>query len=192
MLGVIIRGVVACGVVIRYAVDRALLYAIMHQESAFNVRAKSPAGAHGLMQLMPRTANLMVRGRPFSGVRRKNLYQPELNLSIGQKFILRLLKNERVRGNLFLLTASYNAGLGRVTRWQKRMPQDNDALLFIESLPSRETRIFVKRVFRNLWVYRNRLQQSAPSLDAILGGAWPSYVALDNLKNGNEVAEYGN
>ncbi len=174
-----------------YVVDRALLYAIMHQESAFNVRAKSPAGAHGLMQLLPGTANLMVHGRPFSGVRRKNLYKPELNLSIGQKFIQHLLKNEKVQGNLFLLTASYNAGLRRVTNWQKRMPQDDDALLFIESLPSRETRIFVKRVFRNLWIYRDRLDQAVPSLDAILGGAWPSYVALDQWKEGNEVAEYG-
>lgn len=174
-----------------YAVDRALLYAIMHQESSFNVRAKSPAGAHGLMQLLPSTANLMVRGRPFSGVRRNKLYQPELNLSVGQKFILHLLGNNKVRGNLLLATASYNAGLGRVTQWQRRMPKKDDALLFIESLPSRETRVFVKRVFRNLWLYRSRLRQPSPSLDAILGGEWPRYVALDLPKEGNEVAEHG-
>lgn len=176
-----------------YAVDRALLFAIMHQESVFNVRAKSPAGARGLMQLLPRTANLMVRGRPFSGVRRYRLFQPELNLAIGQKFVLHLLKNEQIQGNLFLLTASYNAGLRRVTGWQRKvMPKDDDALLFIESLPSRETRIFVKRVFRNLWIYRERLGQETPSLDAILGGEWPIYIALDGAEKAPQVAEYGN
>ncbi|MCE2509780.1 MAG: lytic transglycosylase domain-containing protein [Alphaproteobacteria bacterium] len=174
-----------------YAVDRALLYAIMHQESLFNIRAKSPAGARGLMQLLPGTANLMVRGRPFSGIRRDRLFQPELNLEIGQKFVLHLLKNQQIQGNLFLLTASYNAGLSRVTGWQRKMmPKDDDALLFIESLPSKETRIFVKRVFRNLWIYRERLNQAAPSLDAILGGAWPVYVALDGTEKETQVAEH--
>lgn len=175
-----------------YAVDRALLYAIMHQESVFNVRAKSPAGARGLMQLLPRTANLMVRGRPFSGVRRDRLFQPELNLAIGQKFVLHLLNNEQIQGNLFLLTAAYNAGLGRVTGWQRKvMPKDDDALLFIESLPSKETRIFVKRVFRNLWIYRERLGQETPSIEAILGGEWPVYIALDGAEKDPQVAEHG-
>ena len=175
-----------------YTIDRALLFAIMHQESTFNVRAKSPAGARGLMQLLPSTANLMVRGRPFSGVRRDRLFQPELNLAIGQKFVLRLLKNEKIQGNLLLLMASYNAGLRRVREWQRKvMPKNDDALLFIESLPSRETRIFVKRVFRNLWIYRERLNQEMPSLDAFLGGEWPIYVELDSAEHDTQVAEYG-
>jgi soluble lytic murein transglycosylase len=53
-------------------------------------------------------------------------------------------------------------------------------LFFIESIPSRETRIFIERVLTNLWVYRNRLGQPTPSLDAIASGEWPVYKALDN------------
>lgn len=180
-----------------FLVDRALLYAIMHQESTFNVRAKSPAGAHGLMQLLPQTANLMVDGQPFRGTQRAQLFEPELNLSIAQKYILRLLRHAKVGGNLFLLTAAYNAGENRVARWQRNLSYDNDALLFLESIPANETRIFVKRVFRNLWIYQERLGQPTPTLDALLGGEWPIYVASNPLQEGRafkeetEVAKYG-
>jgi hypothetical protein len=60
------------------------------------------------------------------------------------------------------------------------MDYRGDPLMFIESLPSRETRLFVERVLANLWIYRARLGQPAPSLDGIASGDWPLYVALDN------------
>ena len=52
--------------------------------------------------------------------------------------------------------------------------------MFIESIPLFETRDYVERVLTNLWIYRYRLGQPAPSLDAIASGEWPSYIALDN------------
>ena len=69
------------------------------------------------------------------------------------------------------------------------MNYDNDPLLFIESLPARETRLFIERVLTNLWIYRERLGQPAPSLDALAAGDWPSYKALDGKTSG--VAQNG-
>ncbi len=57
-----------------------------------------------------------------------------------------------------------------------------DPFLFIETIPSAETRNFIERVFSNIWIYRARLGQPSPSLDAVASGAWPDYEALDELK----------
>lgn len=162
-----------------YTIDRALVFALMRQESRFNVRAKSPAGARGLMQIMPQTARFMTDGREFRGRGRDQLYEPEINISLGQKYLAYLVGEEAILGDLILLTAAYNGGPGNLARWRRRVPHDGDPLLFIESIPSRETRTFIARVIANLWIYRKRLDQPAPSLDAVAAGEWPDYVALD-------------
>ncbi|OIR00840.1 soluble lytic murein transglycosylase precursor [mine drainage metagenome] len=150
-----------------WAVDRALVLAIARQESSLNPSARSPSGAIGLMQLMPRTARAMGHhGR---------LTNPAVNLDVGQRYVLRLLQDNMVKGNLLLMAAAYNSGPGNVARWLQAMHNDNDALLFMESIPVRETRTFVQRVMTNFWTYRNRLGQDAPSLDAISAGNWPIY-----------------
>ncbi len=59
------------------------------------------------------------------------------------------------------------------------MPPGNDPLLFIESLPSLESRLFVERIMTNLWIYRLRLGQPTPTLTALASGRWPTYEALD-------------
>ena len=69
---------------------------------------------------------------------------------------------------------------GNLRKWQKRADYRDDPLLFIESLPARETRIFVERVLTNVWLYRYRLGQTTPSLVSILEGNWPQYTALDS------------
>ncbi len=162
-----------------FTVDRALVFAVMRQESQFNSRAKSRSGARGLMQLMPRTASFIARNRSLHRSRRNRLYNPELNISLGQKYLKHLLENDDIRGNLFLATAAYNAGPGNLAKWQRRMDDRDDPLLFIELIPSRETRVYVERVFTNLWIYRQRLGQPMPTLDAIAAGKWPVYKALD-------------
>ncbi len=83
-------------------------------------------------------------------------------------------------GDLFRLTTAYNGGPGNLSKWQRQMDYPGDPLMFIESLPSRETRLFIERVLANLWIYRARLGQPAPSLDGIASGDWPLYVALDS------------
>lgn len=160
-----------------YVVDRALVYALIRQESQFNARAKSRVGARGLMQLMPRTASFIARDRRYHSSRRNKLYEPEINVELGQKYILHLL--EGVEGNMMYLVAAYNGGPGNLKKWRRRGNFNDDPLLFIESLPSRETRAFMQKVLTNLWIYRSRLGQAAPSLDAIAAGGWPAYVPQD-------------
>jgi soluble lytic murein transglycosylase len=162
-----------------FAIDRALVFAFIRQESEFNVRATSPAGARGLMQLMPRTASFIARDRSLRRGGKKKLYEPEFNMALGQQYLEHLLADEGVAGDLFRLVVAYNGGPGNLKKWLRRTEHAGDPLLFIESIPSRESRLFVERVVANLWLYRARLGQPTPSLDAIAAGEWPRYVALD-------------
>ena len=162
-----------------FVVDRALIYAMIRQESGFNPKAKSRAGARGLMQIMPSTASFITRDRRFRRSKRRQLFVPETNLDLGQRYIAYLLDHDLVRSNLFRLVTAYNGGPGNLNKWQRRMDYDDDPLLFIESLPARETRIYIERVLTNLWIYRLRLGQDVPSLDGIAAGDWPLYVPLD-------------
>ena len=161
-----------------FKVDRALIYALVRQESRFNPKAKSGAGARGLMQLMPGTASFVARDRTYRWNKRSKLFDPELNLKLGQKYVGMLLGDQKIKGDLFLMAAAWNGGPGNLNKWRRRVDDMDDSLFFIESLPSRETRIFIERVLTNLWIYRNRLGQPTPSLDAVASGAWPSYNAL--------------
>lgn len=162
-----------------FAIDRALVYAFMRQESAFNVTATSRAGARGLMQLMPATAAFMANSQ-LRGKARGTLYDPAINMELGQRYLRYLIGHEQVQGDLFLLAAAYNGGPGNLAKWQKKMKRvSEDPLLFIESIPTRETRLFIEHVLANLWIYRERLGQSDPSLDAIAAGERPVYKAQD-------------
>lgn len=169
-----------------FKVDKALIFAVVRQESRFNPKAKSWAGARGLMQLMPRTASFVARDRRFHrhGNMRRTLFKPGVNLALGQRYIEILLADAKIKGDLFLMAAAWNGGPGNLNKWRRKTEYMNDALFFIESIPSRETRIFIERVLTNLWIYRDRLGQPAPSLDAIAAGRWPVYTPL-----GQEPAE---
>jgi soluble lytic murein transglycosylase-like protein len=169
-----------------FKVDKALIFAVVRQESRFNPKAKSWAGARGLMQLMPRTASFVARDRRFHrhGNMRRTLFRPGVNLALGQRYIEILLADAKIKGDLFLMAAAWNGGPGNLNKWRRKTEYMNDALFFIESIPSRETRIFIERVLTNLWIYRDRLGQPAPSLDAIAAGRWPVYTPL-----GQEPAE---
>lgn len=162
-----------------FAIDRALVYAFMRQESGFNVRAKSRVGARGLMQLMPRTASYLANDSSLRRRNRAKLFDPEFNIKLGQEYLKRLMADEAVNKNLFLLAAAYNGGPGNVKKWLRKVRHQQDPLMFIESIPSLETRIFIERVLTNYWIYRMRLSQDTPSLDAIAAGNWPYYLAQD-------------
>ncbi len=158
-------------------IDRALLFAFMRQESDFNTFARSHVGARGLMQIMPGTARHLTRKK----LRPRDLYDPELSVELGQRYLTQLLDHRAVRGNLLRLIAAYNSGPGNVNYWRKKMMKfGNDPLLYIETLPMLETRLFVRRVLTNLWLYRHRLAQPSPSLGAMIGGRFPIYRGLDN------------
>lgn len=165
-----------------WLVDKALVFAIVRQESSFNPKAQSPAGAAGLMQIMPRTAAAIGGGQA-----KNRLSEPEYNLALGQKYLMTLMGQEPVNGNLFLLAAAYNAGPGNLAKWLSAMNHGNDPLLFIESMPSRETRAFVERVMANFWIYRARMGQDSPSLEAVAAGEWPLYEGMDPVKRRGKI-----
>ena len=161
-----------------YTLDRAFVFAVMRQESNFRAGARSSKGARGLMQLMPRTAGVMA-GRRYHGAQRHELLDPVLSVTLGQKYLRHLLSREGIDGNLFYALAAYNSGPARLREWQRKVDYRNDPLLFIESIPSWETRIFIERVLTNLWIYRIRFGQATRSLKTIVSGGWPRYVPLD-------------
>jgi len=100
-------------------------------------------------------------------------------LTLGQRLIRMLLDSDQIQGNLIMMSAAYNAGQGNLGKWERRAQYRNDPLLFIESIPSRETRSFIERVLTNYWIYRHRMGLSSPSLDAIAEGGWPLYSDTD-------------
>ena len=127
-----------------------LVLSIIRQESAFNPAATSSAGARGLMQLMPATAQevLTKLKRPQEPPTR--LHDPQLSVTLGTTYFSGLM--QRYQGNVMLALAGYNAGPGRASRWREQwagVPLDE----CIERIPLDETRGYVKLILRNLMMY---------------------------------------
>ena len=162
-----------------FTVDRAFIYAKVHQESAFKSTAQSGPGARGLMQITPATAAVITNDFSLGRFSRAKLYEPEFNMALGQYYINYLEGLDLVDGNLFMLLAAYNAGPGSLQRWREDIDYFDDPLMFIESIPFRETRAHIEIVMSNLWLYRMRLGQETPSLDIIAEGGWPTLERLD-------------
>ncbi len=133
--------------------DPAWVYGILRQESAFWTDARSPAGALGLMQLMPRTARYVARllKDPLRGVR--ELLEPDRNIRLGSAYLKKVL--EDFGGHEVLATAAYNAGPSRVRRW---LPEGREeAAIWVEAIPFGETRRYVKRVMAYTAIYAKRM-----------------------------------
>jgi len=162
-----------------FKVDRALMFAMIRKESNFRIRAKSHAGAGGLMQVMPATAQYITKRGSLLRRNRHRLYEPKFNMALGQRYIEYLSETDIVEGNLFMVLAAYNGGPGSLMEWREEVPYRQDPLLFIESIGFYETRNYIERVMANLWLYRLRLGQETPSLDALASGAWPIYENID-------------
>jgi soluble lytic murein transglycosylase-like protein len=157
-------------------IDQALLLAVMRQESGFNPRAKSWAKASGLMQLMPATAAFISRDRRFRDSRRHDLMVPEINIKISEDYILHLLDEALIEEDLVKLLAAYNGGPGNLKKWMNGINYNDDTLMLLESLPSRETRFYVKNVMTNLWIYRKRLNQDAPAIAHLVAMGLAQYT----------------
>jgi soluble lytic murein transglycosylase len=162
-----------------YTLDRALVFAFMRAESAFDARAESHAGARGVMQVMPATAQYIAARSDLEPPQGNALFEPETSILFGQAYLEHLLQRPAIGDNLIYLAAAYNAGPARVQRWRELLESENDPLLFLESIPMREPRVYVKKVLTNLWSYRARLGQVQPSLEALAKSRWPTYRALD-------------
>ena len=158
-----------------FTLDKALVYALVRQESKFNAAAVSSAGAHGLMQLMPETA-ARVAGDPKSNFDPAALHDPAVNLRIGQDYVAKLLSG--ADGDLLKAVAAYNIGPVAIQKLVARMG-DADSLLTIESMQGAQTREFVEKVVAGYWIYRNLFGQASPSLDAAASASKAVRAAVD-------------
>jgi soluble lytic murein transglycosylase len=144
--------------------DAATRLAVARQESLFDVDAVSPAGARGLLQLMPATAKAMAAqlGLPYAPARLTS--DPDFNARLGAFYLQRQV--DRFDGELAFALAAYNAGPGRVDAWIARNgdPRGADAhalIDWIEAIPISETRNYVQRVLENRAVYSVLLRSPA-------------------------------
>ena len=160
-----------------WSIDRALLLAITKQESNFRTSAKSGAGANGVMQLMPSTAQRVARANKLD-ITQMDMNNPEHNMFLGQQYIVDLLAHPNIENSIIKMLAAYNAGMGTMVKFEKSF-YTYDPLLYIESFPAYETRSYIKRVMSNLWLYRARLNQPLTSMKELANGNWPLYNSED-------------
>ncbi len=155
------------------SVDRALVYSVVRQESAFDFRAVSHAGARGLMQLMPATARATARSirLPFSAERLTT--DPLYNATLGAHHLGELLGN--LKRSYVLTFVGYNAGPGRALSWIRNYgdPRDGtaDPVDWIERIPFDETRDYVQKVMENLQLYRSRTGHALSLEEDLVRGA---------------------
>lgn len=155
-------------VVGQHRVTPAQVMAVIRKESIFSPDAVSPVGARGLMQLMPATARVVARKHGIRYSRQDDLFNVETNVQLGSAYLAELL--DKYHGNLALAAAAYNAGPHRVDQWLDEY-QDLPPEIWVESIPFRETRNYVKAVLAFSAVFDWKL------------GAEPTRVAL-NLRSG--------
>ncbi len=172
-----------------WQVDKALVNALIRQESRFNPKAKSSVGARGLMQIMPTTASFITKDSSIKKKKSK-LYEEEFNLKIGQMYIEYLLSFPNINGNLFKFLLAYNAGPGNLKKQEERINNpNNDPLFFIEAISLKESRIYIERVMANFWIYRNKLNQESEALEAIINDEWPMYISQGDIPENKYTRE---
>jgi soluble lytic murein transglycosylase len=158
-------------------VERAMVFAIARQESVFDPKAQSSAGARGLMQLMPDTARRTAKRFGLGFDVDKLTEDPAYNAKIGSAHLGELMDDWK--GSFILTFASYNAGGGNVKKWIDAYGDprkaDVDPVDWVERIPFSETRNYVQRVMENLQVYRHRLQERS------------AYVFDHDLRRGRTV-----
>jgi len=143
----------AFGAFVKYHADRLELpeywvHGVMRQESRFEHTAISPAGAYGLMQIMPNTAKQTAKKHNLNYANKRDLYDPSTNIAIGSHYLDDLMV--RFKHPVFA-TAAYNAGPSRVDLWRNRFP--SEMTIWIESIPFDETRNYVKSVLAYSQIY---------------------------------------
>ncbi len=142
-------------------IDSQLIFAVIRQESAFTTDAISPAGAYGLMQLMPKTAKETARKAKVTYRHNSQLHDPQMNINLGSAYLSRLLK--RFNGNRALAASAYNAGPYRTGQWlakRGKLPLD----IWIETIPYNETRQYVQNVLSYSAIYSSLLGKTEPFL----------------------------
>jgi len=161
--------------------DQGWMFALVRSESAFIEDARSPAGALGLMQVMPDTGKLTARQIGVRNFKTEHLLTAEKNVPIGSAYLKQML--DRFGGNMVLATAAYNAGPGRVKGW---LPKHDcmDPDIWAELIPFTETRKYVRRVMFYASIYDWRLQREVVTLHQRM-----PVIAAASSDNQNVVAQ---
>ena len=148
----------------RYNLSPHLVRGLIRQESSFRPRAVSPANAAGLMQIVPITAKDIARflkwKKPLNIP--EDMFDPDLNIRFGSSYMSRMVN--AFDGHVPLALAAYNAGIGRMRRWinqrpdlgvdEKKLDSSPESEIWIDELPWKETRHYVKAVLRNYFIYQ--------------------------------------
>ncbi|MBI1683017.1 lytic transglycosylase domain-containing protein [Caulobacter hibisci] len=152
-----------------FTISKALVYALVRQESRFDPMAVSGAGAVGLMQLMP-VAAARAAGDDKLLADNTPLFDPAFNLRVGQDYFTWLMDRGLQSPDILRAVAAYNGGPGTLLKVQQQLGADCDSLLLIESLPAVETRNYVEKVMASYWTYRRLLGAETKTLDAVASG----------------------
>ena len=136
-----------------FQIQEALIYAIIRQESSFREDVVSPAGAQGLMQLMPNTAQKVAKEQKIAYNDKKQLFSCVKNITLGTAYLHQL--DKQFHHHPILMAAAYNAGPTQVNYWLKNHPP-KQVDIWIETLPWRETRNYLKNIIAFYAVYQYR------------------------------------
>lgn len=172
-----------------FTIDKALVYALVRQETRFNARAVSYAGAYGLMQVMPASASWLEHD-PRWRERPALLFDPAVNLRIGQDYVYYLMTQGPIGGDILKTVAAYDGGPAPVFETVKQLGPDADDLLMIESIPVPQARDYVAHVMSNYWIYRRLMGQETRSLDVLASGAKSVPAGIDQPNVGYATRTY--
>lgn len=134
------------------SIEPELVWAIMREESLFQVDARSSVGALSLLQLMPATATELASEKGMAGFKGEDLFDPKTNITLGALYLDQLAS--RFDGRMSAAIGSYNAGAYRVSQWLEGEARTLDDDVWVENIPYDQTRAYVKRVMRSLHVYK--------------------------------------
>jgi len=156
----------------RQDLNPAIIFGLIRRESAFNQNAKSPVGARGLMQIMPKTGQQIARELKEKWRNTNALFNPTTNVKYGSYYYKQLLN--QFNGHYALAAAAYNAGPHRVNRWLPKT-EAVAADIWIETIPFKETRAYVSAVLTYALIYQKQLKKNILTMKDFMRDVLPKF-----------------
>ncbi len=155
----------------KLGLDMAWVYGLIRQESRFLMNARSHAGASGLMQVMPGTAELVAKKIGMENFHHEQMNNLETNIQLGTNYLK--MMHDEANGSQAMASAAYNAGPHRLRAWRSRLTRKLEGAIFAELIPFYETRGYVKNVMSNATYYAVLFEGTPQSLRARMGMVAP-------------------